>query len=102
MVMTMVQVHGPFAVNGRWVWLSDIQRDLLLKMRPNGVAAREENGRLILECVDGSSRPCGFNPEEVRAQLVALESHGLLVGDVHPHWSLTDDGRKLRAELIKF
>ena len=97
----MVKMRGPFTVNGRHVWLSDMQRDLLMRMRPSGMAFREENGRLILECADGSSKPCDFNPQMVRAEIVGLEGYGLLVGALHQHWSLSDDGRKVRAELLK-
>ena len=97
----MVQMRGPFTVNGRRVWLSTLQRDLLMKMRPDGAAARDENGRLILECADGSSKPCGFNPQRVRRELIGLEDHGLLVCAPDKQWSLTEYGRKIRAELTR-
>lgn len=97
---TTLSMRTPFVVNGRQVWLSSVQQDLLSRMRTDGWALYEENGRLILECADGSSRPCGCDPQGVRAQIVDLECLGLLVS--HPqqgHWSLTDHGRALRAEL---
>lgn len=96
----MTTMRRPFAVNSRQIWLSEVQLNLLMKMRPDGVAARDENGRLILECADGSSRPCGFDPQGVREQIVGLENDGLLVSDPCKRWSLTDSGRKVRAELV--
>ncbi len=88
-----------FAVDGRRIWLSANEQDLLMKLRPHGVAAREEDGRLTIECADGSSRPCRFDADSLRDRIAVLERTGLLASDQKLRWSLTDQGRRLRAEL---
>src|SRR5512135_3414608 len=88
-----------FAVDGRHVWLSANEQDLLVKLRPYGVAAREEDGRLTIECADGSSRPCRFDTDRLRNRIAVLEQTGLLASDPEMRWSLTDEGRRIRAEL---
>lgn len=90
-----------FAVDGRHIWLSANEQDLLVKMRPDGVAAFDENGRLTIEGADGSPRPCGFDVEGLRNRIAALERSGLLVSDRHKRWSLTDQGRRIRARLTR-
>ncbi len=88
-----------FVASGRRIWLSVVQQDLLLKMRTDGMAVRDENGRLILECADGSSKPCGFNPDGVRHEIGGLEACGLLIHHQQRGWALTAQGRTIHDEL---
>ncbi|HVO26535.1 MAG TPA: hypothetical protein VMW56_23235 [Candidatus Margulisiibacteriota bacterium] len=90
-----------FRFNGQHIWLSVVEQDLFVKMAPSGMAARDDGGRLTIECADGSSRPCGFDPDAVRERIGSLENQGLLIRIAHTGWALTDAGRKIWAELIR-
>ena len=96
--MDIVRQHL-FTINGRHIWLSVVEQDLFVKMAPNGMAARDDDGGLTIECADGSSRPCGFDPDAVRERISSLEKQGLLIRIAHKGWTLTDAGRKIWAEL---
>jgi hypothetical protein len=89
-----------FTLNGRHIWLSVVEQDLFVKMAPEGTAACDDNGRLTIECADGSSRPCGFDPDAVRERIRNLEKLELLVRIPHKGWSLTAAGRRIQAELL--
>jgi hypothetical protein len=89
-----------FTINGRHIWLSVVEQNLFVKMAPSGMAARDDNGGLTIECADGSSRPCGFDPDAVRERISSLERLGLLIRIPHKGWSLTNAGRRIWAELM--
>ena len=96
--MGMVGQHL-FTINGRHIWLSVVEQDLFVKMAPSGMAARDDDGGLTIECADGSSRPCGCDPDAVRERISSLGKLGLLIRIPHKGWSLTDAGRTIWAEL---
>ena len=97
--MSSVRQHL-FRVDGQHIWLSVVEQDLVVKMAPSGMAARDDDGPLTIECADGSSRPCGFDPDTVRERISGLEELGLLIRIPRKGWSLTDAGRTIRAQVM--